>query len=67
MEKDNTCYEIHWGHKPTLFPAKMYVFAKSKPGARNSIKKHWHGHEYTCDTKITKIVKKDKDFRPWNK
>jgi hypothetical protein len=67
MERDNTCYEIHWGHKPTLFPAKMYVFAISKPGARKSIRDRWHGHEYACDTKITKVVKKDKDFRPWNK
>ena len=66
MERDNTCYEIHWGHKPTLFADKMYVFAKSKPGARNSIIRSWHGHEYVCDTKITKIVKKDKDFRPCN-
>lgn len=45
----------------------MYVFAESKSAAKKSIKKSWHGHEYACDTKITKIVKKDKDFRPWNK
>ncbi len=57
MERDNTCYEIHWGHKPTLFPATMYVFAKSKPGAINSIKKHWHGHEYACDTTLYLILK----------
>ena len=47
--------------------AAALIFPKAFFPAINSIKKHWHGHEYACDTKITKVVKKDKDFRPWDK
>jgi len=67
MEENNVFWEIQYGHKPTVFPTKFHVFAESKRAAKKSIKDRWHGHEYACDTKITKIVKKDKDFRPWNK
>ena len=65
VSKDNTFWEIQYGHKPTLFPNKFYVFAGSKREAKKSTKDRWHGHEYACDTKITKIVKKEEGWRPW--
>ena len=33
--------------------------------AKKYMKERWHGHEYACDTKITKIVEKEEGWRPW--
>ena len=61
VSKDKVLWEIHFDHNPTLFPAIFTVYAKSKEEARKNIKDRWHGHEYICDTKITKIVKREED------
>lgn len=65
MAEDNTFFEIHYGHKPTLFPSKFYICAGSKREAKKYMKERWHGHEYACDSKITKIVEKEQGWSPW--
>ena len=65
VSKDNTFFEVHYGHKATLFPSKFYICAGSKREAKKYMKDRWHGHEYACDSKITKIVKKEEGWRPW--
>ena len=65
VSKDNPFFEIHYGHKSTLFPSKFYICAGSKREAKKYMKDRWHGHEYACDSKITKIVEKEEGWRPW--
>ena len=63
MAKKKTCWAINYGHDVAKFPIRFYVYATDEDKAKESIKKHWHGHDYACDSKITSVVEMQKD--PW--
>ena len=52
VSKDNTFWEIQYGHKPTLFPAIFHIYAGSEEEAREAMKDRWHGTRLNRSTPL---------------